>query len=119
MAAAPALKTAIATYPHTPINHTVVVRDARLEADPSLAPRLCRAFEGAKAAGLGQLDSRTDPESRALADRRRVVGDDPLPNGVIRNRPALEAVIRFAHAQKILPHPVKPEDIFAASALDL
>ena len=32
-----------------PINHTVVVKDALLEADPSLAPRLFAGFEAAKA----------------------------------------------------------------------
>lgn len=104
-----------------PINHTVVVKDSLLRSDATLAPRLFRAFEDAKVAWLGQLVSGANlsAESRALADRRLIVGDDPLPNGVARNRTALEAVIRFAHDQKILPRPVKPEEIFAASTLDL
>jgi len=54
-----------------------------------------------------------------LARRRSIVGDDPLPNGLARNRKALEAIIRFAHEQKILPHAVKPEEIFAVNTLDL
>jgi len=41
------------------------------------------------------------------------VGADPFPNGLGANRKALEAVIRFAHEQKILPRMVKPEDMFA------
>jgi hypothetical protein len=47
------------------------------------------------------------------------VGDDPLPNGLERNRKALEAIIRFAHEQKILPSPVEPEAMFAANTLTL
>jgi len=104
-----------------PINHTVVVKDSLLRADPTLAPRLFNAFKDAKAAWLRQLASGTElsAEARGLADRRRVVGDDPLPNGVARNRKALDAVIRFAHDQRILPRLVKPEEIFAATTLDL
>jgi len=104
-----------------PINHTVVVKDSLLRADATLAPRLFQAFKEAKGIFLTQLASggELSAEARALADRRRVVGDDPLPNGVTRNRKALEAVIRFAHDQKILPCPVKPEEIFAANTLDL
>ena len=47
------------------------------------------------------------------------MGDDPLPNGLERNRKALEAIIRFAHEQKILPRLVKPEEMFAANTLNL
>jgi 4,5-dihydroxyphthalate decarboxylase len=48
-----------------------------------------------------------------------VVGEDPLPYGLARNRAAMEAVIRFAHDQKILPRPVAPEEMFARDTLDL
>ncbi|MGH7388102.1 MAG: hypothetical protein ACREM3_01400 [Candidatus Rokuibacteriota bacterium] len=48
-----------------------------------------------------------------------MVGDDPLPYGLARNRKALDAVIAFATDQKILPRPVKPEEMFASNTLDL
>lgn len=104
-----------------PINHTVVVKDSLMEADTTLAPRLFRAFKDAKELFMAQLAAggELSPDARTLADRRRIVGDDPLPNGVGLNRAALEAVIRFAHDQKILPRLVKPEEIFAAGTLDL
>jgi len=103
------------------LNHTVVVKDALLQADPTLAPRLYRGFEAAKAQFLAQLASGAElpPDAQALARRRSVVGDDPLPNGVARNRAALEAIARFAHAQQILPRAVTPEAMFAANTLDL
>ena len=104
-----------------PINHTVVVKDSLLQADPTLAPRLFNAFKEAKAAFLERLRSGAElsGEEQALAQRRSVVGDDPLPYGLARNRTAIEAVIRFARDQQILPQPVSPEEMFARNTLDL
>jgi 4,5-dihydroxyphthalate decarboxylase len=104
-----------------PINHTVVVRDSLLQADPTLAPRLFNAFKEAKVAFLQQLSSGAElsGEAQALARRRSLVGDDPLPYGLALNRKAIEAVIQFAHDQKILPRKVNPEAMFASNALDL
>lgn len=104
-----------------PINHTVVVKDSLLQSDPSLAPRLFAGFEAAKVQFLRELSSGIElpVEAQTLAKRRSIVGDDPLPNGVERNRKALEAIIRFAHEQKILPRAVKPEEVFAANTLNL
>jgi 4,5-dihydroxyphthalate decarboxylase len=104
-----------------PINHAVVVKDSLLQADPTLAPRLFNAFKEAKAALLQQLSSGAElsGEEQALAQRRSLVGDDPLPYGLGRNRKAMEAVIRFAQDQKILPRKVSPEEMFAQNTLDL
>jgi len=104
-----------------PINHTVVVKDSLLQADPTLAPRLFNAFKEAKAAFLQQLSSGAtlSGEALALAQRRSLVGDDPLPNGLARNRKTIEAVIQFAQDQKILPRRVSPEEMFASNTLDL
>src|SRR5918996_788450 len=103
-----------------PINHTVVVKDALLQSDPSLASRLFAGFEAAKAQFLKQLSSGAElpADAQVLAKRRSIVGDDPLPNGLARNRKALEAIVRFAYEQKILPRTVKPEEMFAANALN-
>jgi 4,5-dihydroxyphthalate decarboxylase len=104
-----------------PINHTVVVKDSLLRSDPTLAPRLFAGFEAAKMAFLKELNdgSGLPPDAAALAKRRTIVGDDPLPNGLARNRKALEAIVRFAHEQKILPRAIKPEEMFATSTLHL
>src|SRR5262249_40225041 len=84
-----------------PTNHTIVVKDTLLQSDPSLAPRLFTGFEAAKAQFLQQLGSASElsAEAQLLAKRRSIVGNDPLPNGLARNRKALEAIIRFAHEQ--------------------
>src|SRR5215510_16044657 len=107
-----------------PINHTVVVKDSILQADPTLAPRLFEAFKEAKAVFLRQLDTggiggELSGEEQTLAQRRSLVGNDPLPYGIARNRKAIEAVIQFAQDQKILPRKVSPEEMFASNTLNL
>src|SRR4029453_7513514 len=98
-----------------PINHTVVVKDSLLRADPTLAPRLFDAFKEAKAVFLRQLSTGAElaGEEQALAQRRSLVGDDPLPYGMARNRQAIEAVIQFAQDQKIPPGKGSPGGVFA------
>jgi 4,5-dihydroxyphthalate decarboxylase len=104
-----------------PVNHTVVVKDSLLRSDPTLAPRLFSAFKDAKAVFMKQLDSGAilPADAQAVAQRRSIVGDDPLPYGVAKNRRALEAIIQFARDQKILPRAVTPEDMFPRNTLDL
>jgi len=104
-----------------PINHAVVVKDSLLQADPTLALRLFGAFKDAKAVFLEELASGATlaPDAQAIAQRRTIVGDDPLPYGVAKNRKALEAIIQFARDQKILPRAVTPEEMFPPSTLDL
>ena len=104
-----------------PINHTVVVKDSLLQADPTLGPRVFSAFKDAKGALLKQLagGGELSGEARTLAQRRKVVGDDPLPYGLAKNRRAMEAIIRFALDQKILPRAVEPEAMFPGNTLGL
>jgi 4,5-dihydroxyphthalate decarboxylase len=104
-----------------PLNHTVVVKDSLLQSDPTLAPRLFSAFRDAKALFLQELASGATlaPDAQAIAQRRSIVGDDPLPYGVAKNRKALEAIIQYARDQKILPRAVSPEEMFPRSTLDL
>ena len=66
---------------------------------------------------LRRLDSGGDGlsgEDEALAKRRSLVGDDPLPYGIQPNRPALEAIIRFAQDQHILSKAIAPEEMFVS-----
>lgn len=104
-----------------PVNHTVVVKDSLLQSDPTLGPRLFGAFKDAKAVFLRELDSGATlaADAQAVAQRRSVVGDDPLPYGLAKNRKALEAIIQYARDQKILPRAVTPEEMFPRNTLDL
>jgi 4,5-dihydroxyphthalate decarboxylase len=98
-----------------PINHTVVVKDELLQADPALARTLYQAFAAAKQQFLDRLASGQplDKDAAAIANRRDLVGADPLPYGLAPNRAALDAIARFAYDQHILSRPLAPEELFA------
>jgi 4,5-dihydroxyphthalate decarboxylase len=99
-----------------PINHTVVVKDELFAADPGLAQELVAAFAAAKAQYLAQLDAGRDltPADEAIVALRRVVGD-PYPFGVEPNRKALEAIVRFAVEQQVIPAAIPVAELFAGS----
>jgi ABC-type nitrate/sulfonate/bicarbonate transport system substrate-binding protein len=98
---------------HYPINHTVVVRNDVLEANPGLADDLYDAFVEAKRLYLdrlknGRIDS-PDPVHVRVMD----IAGDPLPYGIEPNRHMLESLVGYAVEQKILPRPVAVEELFA------
>src|SRR5581483_2432882 len=98
-----------------PINHTVVVKDELLRREPGLARALYAAFGASKARFLERLRAgeALEREAAALADRRAIVGDDPLPYGLAPNRAALEMLARFAHEQRLVGRRMEPEELFA------
>jgi 4,5-dihydroxyphthalate decarboxylase len=103
-----------------PINHTVVVKDAVLAANPGIGADLVRAFDAAKRQYLDDLDTGTaaSPADETARQLQAVVGRDPYPFGIAANRPALETIIRFAVEQKVIPSPTPPEALFARDTLD-
>jgi len=98
---------------HYPINHTVVVRDDVLEANPGLADDLFDAFDEAKRHYVDRLKgggmATPDPVHLRVMD---VIGD-PLPYGIEANRRMLESLVGYAVEQKILPRPFAVEELFA------
>jgi len=99
-----------------PINHTLVVKDELLAADPSLGKALYDAFKQARdeyVAGLASSTDEADAPMKRIAD----LTGDPLPYGIELNRRALEAIIAAARSQHILTGPVKVEDVFVAGAV--
>jgi 4,5-dihydroxyphthalate decarboxylase len=102
-----------------PINHTVVVKDALLQRQPGLARTLYEAFTASKARFLARLEAGEglEGEAAALASRRAIVGDDPLPYGLAPNRAALETLARFAYDQHLVSRLMEPEMLFASEAL--
>jgi 4,5-dihydroxyphthalate decarboxylase len=88
-----------------PVNHLVVIRDELLE----LAPAVMDAFERAKQLYLdaGELD----PAHRRAAE---VMGADPIPYGLERNREVVEELLDHAVAQKILRRRPSVDELFVA-----
>jgi 4,5-dihydroxyphthalate decarboxylase len=100
-----------------PINHTIVVKDALLEANPDLATDLFNAFAEAKRPYLDRLAAGTVEQPTADdAVFKRVMettGGDPLPYGIEANRRMVETVVEYAVEQGIIARAVPVESLFA------
>lgn len=88
-----------------PLHGMIVVRNDVLERHPGLASALFEAFTQAKANYLerirsGEAIGAEDIRYRELA---QWVGD-PLPYGFDENAKSLEALVRYAHRQRLIPH---------------
>ena len=101
-----------------PIMHVVALRRDRYEAHPFIARSLYDAFErskelayealeevGAPRAVLPQLDSYWE-------ETKRIFGSDPWPYGIERNRPTLEAWVRYLHQDGLTPRLLTIEELF-------
>ena len=104
-----------------PVNHTVVVKDSVLSAEPAVARELFMAFKAAKALYVADLEAGKNlgPADETAIALARVVDGDAFPFGVDANRKALDAIVRFAVEQRVIPSALAPEALFAAEALAL
>jgi len=101
-----------------PINHMIVIKNSVLAANPGVADEIYAAFKAAKEPFLARLNSGdVSGEDQALAKSRDLVGADPVPYGVEANRKALEAIIKYAADQKIIPSSKSVEEIFVKSTV--
>ena len=104
-----------------PINHTVVVKDELLAANPWLAEELFNTFKAAKASYITKLDAGADlsDADQAIANNGKDVGGDPLPYGLEANNTTMEAIIQACVDQKVIPSKVSVEEMFAPSTVSL
>jgi 4,5-dihydroxyphthalate decarboxylase len=104
-----------------PIMHTIAIRSEVVERHPWVPANLLTAFTRAKDRSLARMRdvnaSRLPlPWSHDLGRQASaLLGDDPWPYGIERNRPTLEAFLRFAHEQGVAERPLTPEDLFPPS----
>jgi 4,5-dihydroxyphthalate decarboxylase len=94
-----------------PINHTLVVKDELLAANPALGKTLYDAFKQARDEYVAGLASSTDEADAGMKRTAALVGD-PLPYGIEANRKAMEAIIAAATSQHILTAKTAVEDVF-------
>jgi 4,5-dihydroxyphthalate decarboxylase len=101
-----------------PINHTIVVKDDLLRANPNVAVDLFETCAEAKRLYVGRLRAgHIEQPSPDDAFFRRVmdVTGDPLPYGIEPNRRMLDAVIQHSVEQGILERPCAVEELFPAN----
>ena len=101
-----------------PINHTVVVRRSLLESRPWIALNLYSAFVAAKELGLKELLNNRDSGLfwywEALEQQLEVLGLDPVPYAVEKNRGPIETLLRYCAEQGITDRRLGVEEIFYA-----
>ncbi|HEV8020295.1 MAG TPA: hypothetical protein VGP41_03460 [Candidatus Lustribacter sp.] len=102
-----------------PIMHTLVVQRSVYDRDPSLGPRLYKAFDAAKNLSRKRL-MRNQTLSYMLPwliddveEIGRVFGGDPWPYGVEPNRVTLEALVTYLHEQHMISRKIPIEELFA------
>ena len=108
---------------HYPINHTVVVRDELLSANPQLGPAIFNAFSDAKRLYVERLKAGQIAKPNAVDEMHKrvmeITGRDPLPYGMAPNRQTIGEVIEYALEQGIINKRVSAEELFAANTLGL
>jgi len=105
-----------------PIMHVVAFKDEVLNREPRVARSVMGAFEQAKEACKHYYD---DPNWSRLAwarhlfeEERRLLGEDPWPYGVKRNRANLERFMGYSLDQGLMEKKMAVEDLFFESTLD-
>jgi 4,5-dihydroxyphthalate decarboxylase len=93
---------------------TIVVKEAIVKEHPWVAGSLFRAFEQAKGEWLAGLRSGTTIAAgdKKYLDLMKVVGDDPLPNGIKANGPTIHALESYAFKQSLTPRRMSVGELF-------
>ncbi|MGH7772100.1 MAG: ABC transporter substrate-binding protein [Candidatus Binatia bacterium] len=105
-----------------PIMHVVAFRDEVLKQQPWAVQSVMQAFEKAKEICQHYYD---DPNWSRLAwgrhlfeEERKLLGEDPWPYGVKRNRANLERFMGYSLDQGLMEKRLTVEDLFTATTLD-
>jgi 4,5-dihydroxyphthalate decarboxylase len=105
-----------------PINHTLVVKDELLEANPELAADIFTAFAESKRLYLERLKNNQIAAPTKIDQAYKRIMDvtgDPLPYGIEPNRKMVESVIQYAQEQGIISRPYSVDELFARGTMGL
>jgi ABC-type nitrate/sulfonate/bicarbonate transport system substrate-binding protein len=104
-----------------PIGHLQVVRDDVVAANPSVVADLFQAFKESKLIYLNEVDKRSKPNDRdrQVIRNRKLIGGDPLPYGLDKNRAALEAAVAMNLDQHVIRAPLDVDSLFAPGSARL
>ena len=99
-----------------PINHTVVIKDELLAANPDLAADVFNAFAESKRLYVDRLKAgKIEKPSEVDNVHQRVLEiiGEPLPYAIAPNRRVIDDLIQHALTQGIITRPVTVEELFA------
>jgi 4,5-dihydroxyphthalate decarboxylase len=97
-----------------PMHGTIVVKDSVLAEHPWVAKSIYDAFDRAKKEWLARLDSgeATEKSDKKYLKLREIVGHDPLPYGIEKNRKTIEALEATAFKQGLTPRRMSMGELF-------
>ncbi len=104
-----------------PIGHVIAIREQTLKEHPWIGAELFRAFKASKDKYVASLAAKTDlnDRDRQAIRNRELVGGDPLPFGLRRNRRSFEAMIEWGKDQRIIPKLIEADSLFAPGTRDI
>jgi 4,5-dihydroxyphthalate decarboxylase len=118
----------IAYYKKTglfPIMHTIAIREELWRDSPWIAVSLFKAFEKAKEIAYQRLED-VNAYKISLAwfrifvkEQKEVLGDDPWPYGLAKNRHVLETLLSYLFEQGLVTKRLDIEEFFAPNTLYL
>ena len=105
-----------------PIMHVLAFRNEILAQHPALARDTIAAFDRAKEVCRHYYDdpnwSRFVWGRHLFEEERKLLGDDPWPNGVKRNRANLERFMSYSLDQGLMEKKLDVEELFHSSTVD-
>ena len=101
-----------------PMHGTIVVKDSVLAENPWVAEALFEAFTRAKEEWLSRLRSgeANTAADRKVADVCPIVGPDPLPYGMEKNLPTINALESYAWKQSLISRRMSVDELFVDPA---
>ncbi len=108
-----------------PIMHTVSMREELWKESPWIAVSLFKAFQKAKELAYQRMN---DPSPYKISlvwfrepikGQREILGDDPWPYGLARNRKTVETLMDYLYEQGLANKKLEIKEMFAANTLHL
>jgi 4,5-dihydroxyphthalate decarboxylase len=105
-----------------PANHVIVAQRRVLDENPWLAGELLRLFTASKQSAYEKTNFGYPGylyfEGSTRSEQEAIVGDDPFPFGIGKNRPMLEMLFHNSHAEGLTQKLAKIEEVFFPSVRD-
>jgi 4,5-dihydroxyphthalate decarboxylase len=105
-----------------PANHVIVAQRRLLEQNPWLGGELLAIFTAAKQAAYAKSNFAFPAflyfEGSGRGEQEAMVGNDPFPFGIGKNRRMLEMLFRNSHAEGLTQKLAAIDDVFFPSVLD-
>ena len=108
-----------------PIMHTVAMREELWKEAPEIAVNLLKAFQQAKLQAYERLNDLSPYKislvwfREPLQRQREILGGDPWPYGLEKNRHVVETLMGYLYEQGLAPKKIPVEELFAPNTHNL